>query len=148
MTGTETHSAELEGTDLENRIDWDSLPQGLRELRNILGAEGAVLLARSFGGRNLYIPHQPRPGSLAFPILGPELLGRLSQTFGGMSINVPKPDAVFRQLTPQAIRQEREEGATAASLAARYGLTRRRILQIVAAARGAESVERLTGKTE
>lgn len=114
-------------------LEWDALPQGLNELRDVIGPAGAVALAQRRGGQALYVPRRFKPDHWLAGLIGEAELGRFVEAYGGDRVSVPKIDAVLRQLRERELKAERGRGASIAVLAARFGLTRRRILQILAA---------------
>ncbi len=122
----------MDSLDVEQVIDWENLPSGLSDIRRIAGAPTAIALARSYGGHSVYIPRRVNEAHPLVALLGPEAVEALGSVYGGERINVPKADSILRQLRCRSIRAARRNGATVAALATEHGLTRRRVLQILA----------------
>ncbi len=113
-------------------LDWDIMPRGLRELRNLVGPGAAVLLAEEYGGGPVYIPCRLREDHPLAELMGEQRFARLAAVYGGDKLHVPKADAIVRQMRMRRIRRLRGEGWTVASLAREFNLTRRRVRQICA----------------
>lgn len=113
-------------------IDWQALPSNLLRLRGLLGPKAALALAATYGGGAVYVPRSPAAGHPLRSLLGDEDLLRLTGAYGGERLEIPKLDAVHRQLRKKRIFSDREQGRSLSELAARYNLSRRRILQILA----------------
>lgn len=122
------------GADLERDIDWAALPNGLTEIKLVAGAAAAVALAAHYGGGSLYVPRKTKPEHPLTLLLGREAALAMAAVFGGDRIEVPKQDAILRQLRLRRIQRERKRGASVAALAAQHGLSRRRVLQLLAQA--------------
>jgi Mor family transcriptional regulator len=112
-------------------LDWEVLPAGLRDLKDVLGPGAALAICAEWGGRTLYVPSSAPAGHPLNRLLGPETADRLCRAMAGDRLAVPKADAVLRQIRSRKIRKRRRDGESVASLAEEFGLTRRRILQIL-----------------
>lgn len=121
----------IEGVDLAVDVDWNALPEGLRELKEALGPEDALTVSRALGGANLYVPRWPAENSPLTRRLGMRLALEMARRYGGMTICVPKPDAVYRQFRLKALLQRRQKGASLSQLALDFGLSRRRVMQLL-----------------
>jgi hypothetical protein len=60
-----------------------------RELRSILGREGFVKLAQSFGGTRLYVPYRLADDGELVEVLGREIAEKLSRALAPATIRVP-----------------------------------------------------------
>lgn len=129
-----THPVLAPDADLERDIDWGALPNGLTEIKLVAGAAAAVALAARYGGGSLYVPRKTKPEHPLTKLLGLEAALAMATVFGGDRIEVPKQDAILRQLRFRRLLRDRAKGASVASLAAQHGLSRRRVLQLLAEA--------------
>jgi hypothetical protein len=120
-------------------LDWSTLPAGLAHLRNIAGQKAALVLSAVYGGGSVYVPRRFRPDHPLLMLLGAESAAKLAEHFGGDKLEVPKPDAVHRQLRARSIKARRAEGTSVAALVSEFNLSRRRILQILADNHGGRS---------
>lgn len=113
-------------------LDWDVLPKGLQDIKDIVGPGAALILAEEFGGGPIYIPNRIRDNHPLAQLIGMEKLRRLSLVYGGDKLHVPKVDAIERQFRTRRIVKLRQAGRTVASLAREFNLTCRRVRQICA----------------
>jgi len=113
------------------KLDWEALPQGMRELKDVVGPGAALAICAKWGGRTLYIPSRARADHPLSLLLGAEAATRLCTAMAGDRLSVPKTDAVMRQIKYRSIQRKKREGASIASLARAFDLTPRRILQIL-----------------
>jgi len=120
--------------DLEPEIDWSALPSSLTEIKEVAGAPAALALAAHYGGSSLYVPRTAKLGHPLTQLLGREAAAALAASFGGDRIDIPKRDAILRQFRFRNIQAAREKGATITALATQHGLSRRRVLQLLAQA--------------
>lgn len=112
-------------------LDWEALPGGLRELKGVVGPGAALAVCSVWGGRTLYIPAIAHPDHPLTRILGVETANRLCRAMAGDRLSVPKIDAVSRQIRAHRIKKRRSRGDSISELAGDFGLTPRRILQIL-----------------
>jgi len=113
-------------------IDWNALPVTMARLKEVLGTDATLALIAAHGGGNLYVPSRLRQAHPLLQTLGPEAAARLARAYGGERVDVPKIDAVLRQLRKKDILAARKQGESIADLALRHKLSRRRVLQILA----------------
>ncbi len=123
----------------KRELDWNKLPAGLVHLKNVAGQKAALALSEAYGGGSVYVPRRIKPNHPLLQLLGPESAARLAEHFGGDKLEVPKVDAVHRQLRARSIRARRDAGVSIAALVSEFNLSRRRILQILAENRGGRS---------
>ena len=131
-------------------VDWDSLlpllPESVRLLRQVLEDDAALhRLLEHCGGLTLRIPRRfPSEGHLLRALLPEPVLRRLLGAYGGTCLYIPRCARLARQ-----VRQRELLGAfsrhTAAGtssnaevrfLARRYGITDRRVWQLLNALQG------------
>ena len=109
-------------------IDQNLLPPVMRTLVSLIGFDHTLELVEARGGQRVHIPLEP---SLRWiEQVGADNARRLCDRYGGQDIDVPKRDKVTQQLRDAAIREDRATHSLN-QLAAKYGLTRRRIQTIV-----------------
>lgn len=131
MSHTAPHSGSRLPIDSAVELDWDALPSGMRELKDVVGPGAALAICAKWGGRALYIPAKASADHPLVILLGPEAADRLCNAMAGDRLAVPKTDAVLRQIRARKISALRGQGASIAVLAKKFGLTPRRILQIL-----------------
>ena len=154
-------SARAQDTDEEAR-QWEELvphlPEGARQLWTALDdLDRFKRVLAEYGGRTLRIPASvPPPGHLLRQSLGAACTERLVARYGGTELYVPTCRAVLGRLRQQEIIRDFSRAAgrgmssvnAVAALAGRYGLSDRRIWQILkttaSAPRGAKALRRLT----
>ena len=129
-------SEKTASSDSYAQLDWTKLPVGLTRIRDVAGPEAALALCSTYGGGSVYIPRRLEPGHPLLRLLGAESAARLASYYGGDKLDVPKADAVHRQHRAVEIMRQRSAGASISGLAALHGLSRRRILQILAENQG------------
>lgn len=117
-------------------LDWSKLPVGLAQLKEVAGQKAALALSATYGGGSVYVPRRFREDHPLLQLLGATSAARLAEHFGGDKLEVPKPDAVHRQLRARSIKARREAGLSIAALVSEFNLSRRRILQILADTQG------------
>lgn len=106
-------------------------------LIEVIGLEGAKRLVSAYRGQQLYIPSEPIPPY--HPLaqrLGLEDAQRLQAEYRGRILLIPMGREWQRQKRNQAIIAARATGATVGELSQRFGLSRRRVYQILASGRG------------
>jgi Mor family transcriptional regulator len=111
------------------------LPPALREVAALIGLEATLLLVETWGGVRLYLPF-PRNLDVDHPlvrVLGWSAAERLCQGFGSGVYTVPRGLEALRAARDRAIRAERDQGRSARALALKYGLSERRLWEILAA---------------
>lgn len=113
-------------------IDWENLPLTITRLNEALGAEATLALLASHGGANLYVPRTIKDGHPLSQVLEPEDAATLCAIYGGERLDIPKIDAILRQMRKKDIKAARKQGESIADLAMRHRLSRRRVLQILA----------------
>jgi hypothetical protein len=112
-------------------LDWEALPGGMKDLKDVVGPGAALAICAEWGGNTLYVPARAHPAHPLCRLLGEETANLLCAAMSGDRLAVPKTDAVMRQMRARRIMKRRSEGKSIAALADEFGLTRRRILQIL-----------------
>lgn len=112
-------------------IDVERLPKQVQALVEIIDIDETLALLRAHGGRPIYIPADPGCAAQLHHVLSAQALALLCAHCGNMTLELPMPDAIERQLRRQAIRSAKAAGETTIALARRFGLTRRHVLRIL-----------------
>jgi len=103
-------------------------------LADLIGEEAADKLVARFGGLRLYVPHLPQAGDLLTTAVGETAAQRLAEIYGGDRVEIPNP-APRRVL----IVELRGAGLSVDAIARHLRCTRRRVFQVLAEHRGAQS---------
>jgi len=109
-------------------------PSMLQNLIDLIGHDGAAALVAAFGGTRVYIPQAPEPADMLSELIGHLPACALAQIFGGDRLEVPNPP-------PRRMRilELRAKGLTINAIARTLACTRRRVFQVIAEARAAET---------
>ena len=101
------------------------------ELADLLGEGGLRALSAARGGQRARIPKRIPPGHWLEQAVGREAAERIAFRYGGCRLYIPRrPPAADRD---RAIAELRLAGCSAARIAGLFGLSERRVLQILAA---------------
>jgi len=112
-------------------VDEQLLPPQIRMLVREIGMAETLRLLEARGGTPYRIPKHPERARVLRDMgLSSKAIERLCDAFGDHLLDVPMPTKVRNQLRDIAIRAERAAGRSGAQVARRYGLTRRRVVQI------------------
>lgn len=103
------------------------LPNLLRRLADSLGESAALRLARSFGGRRIYVPATPDPKHSLAKILGHNLFQWLTLSHGGDHVDVPLGSLASHHKQADLIRDLLANGLGLAEVAARAGCSTRTV---------------------
>jgi len=109
------------------------LPAKLKEVTLLCGHPVAMALVTHWGGCCVSIPRHPNRWHKLSELLGWDSFRRLCASFGGEILYVAKCTVAKLAARNAAIRHERRNGATLATLARRYDLTERRCCAICSA---------------
>lgn len=123
---------------LDQDLDWGLLPHSLLEIKHIAGGTAALSLAFEYGGCRLYMPSNVRSNHPLVTLMGYPATQALAKAYGGSRINIPKKDAILRQLRMKDMQRERSKGATIDYLARKHKLSRRRVQQLFAQSTGSD----------
>lgn len=119
----------------ENIKEWPMLAQ---EMAAVISPELVKKVLSTYGGTRLYIPngfvYSNHP---LIDLIGDEAAQVLAQKFGGESIEIPKDDAIQRQVRNAQIIKDIDAGLSQSKAALRYRLTERRIRHIYSHLRNA-----------
>lgn len=90
-----------------------------------------MAIAKTYGGRRLYIPRKARPHHQLAPLIGTEKLEVLCRHYDGERLNIPSCDKALKHLRNREIRAAYGP-VSLSKLAARYSLSESQVLRIVA----------------
>lgn len=105
-----------------------NLPETYTDLEEVVGLEPASALIRQFGGQKLYIPVTPKPEHRLFE-LGEEAARAIAHHYAGETLEVPSLKAPIRR---EIIWKLSRQGYSRNEIAARVGVTERRVRQVLA----------------
>lgn len=81
--------------------------------------------------RDVAAEELPEPYQTLVRLVGMEATMAIAEEFGGLSLYFPKLDRLSARLRDERIRAEYKDGYTIQELARRYGLSDRRIREII-----------------
>lgn len=114
---------------LLERIDPDRLPPVARMLIRAIGLPATVRLLMARGGAQLHVPLDAARARVLQGVLTEAELRALAGAYGAQRLDLPKIDKLLRQIRDDLIRADRAT-LSAAEVARRWGLTRRRVISI------------------
>lgn len=103
----------------------------LEEIVEVAGYAAALELCRGFGGRTVRVPApmvETHPLALT---MGYGPARALSERFGGEDLPVPAERTALMDLRNQRIVAAYDDGASVSELAREFGLTRKRITEVL-----------------
>lgn len=113
-----------------------TLPRGLVEIAEVIGAAKAVALADKWGGIETYIPKTPGPDHCFVPVIGLDAVRQLAAVWPGQTINPPR--GVFRHLKKRLILELLGQ-ASHRQIALRARVTTRYVERLAADSRGVKT---------
>ena len=123
-------------------LDWSSLPESCRALRDALGALPAAKFILAYAGRDrVYVPREGglHDGHELVDLLGLDAAKKLASFAQGCPVCVPSGKALMQQLVFEYVMEKRSMGWSLSriqsTLVIVYRPTERRIRQILAEAR-------------
>lgn len=105
----------------------------VKEIADLIGISGAIILCRNWGLRDLYVPVTI---DVAHPIamaIGLDPSKKLVEIYGGQRLSLPAEVRVLREIRDAAIlkaiapAEQGGEGLSHESAAVRYGVTRQQV---------------------
>ncbi len=119
-------------TTLPDTIEACHLPESLRELAELMGIGPVLALVGQYGGRDhLQVPRHAKPDHKLTKLIGQEAADKLCEYWGGDRLYIPKADVAMRCIRDQDIVRRYDEGERVNDLAAEYGITARRVWDIL-----------------
>jgi transposase-like protein len=98
-----------------------------------IGEELALQISACFGGRQLYIPHKPSPGSDLVQAIGEPAALKLAKRFGGVFYAIPNAPGKRARILALL-----EEGKTVSRVAETVGCTERYVYKVQAESQARE----------
>ncbi len=113
------------------RARQDNYPGVFQEVQKLIGEEDTAKLVAQYGGcALLYIPVRFKPEHPLCLLLGQEVAQRLTDEFGGISVEIPRACALQIEQRNRLILTDSAAGMSQSELARKYRLTVRRIRTI------------------
>lgn len=106
------------------------LPQSLLTIADYCGEDVMWAIWENYGGGRLHVPMTATPEHKLSDLLGFANACRFCEQFGGEMLTIAKADHARRAVRNELIRQARREGIDNLTLARRFNLTDRQIMQI------------------
>ncbi|MEQ9132671.1 MAG: Mor transcription activator family protein [Salinisphaeraceae bacterium] len=113
-------------------LDTDLLPEMARELVEVIGLAGTLMLIEHFGGTRLYVPQSLPDDHQLVALLGREKAEALCDRFGGDNPDIPRAYRAVQAALYTNIARAYANGASARDLARRHHCTERWIYYVVA----------------
>ena len=114
-----------------SRSRQDNYPGLFQEVRKLIGEEGTAKLVAQYGGcARLYIPVRFTHDHPLCLLLGQEIMQRLADEFGGLSVEIPRACALQIAERNKLILSDKKAGMSQSELARKYQLTVRTIRKI------------------
>lgn len=111
-------------------VNLQLLPPQLRMLVRIMGEQPAFKLVEVRGGTPIVVPVKVSPDHWLMDIVGPQAFAALVNEMAGMTTDLPKADAIFRQWRHQRVHALVGGRMTDAEIALATGYTRRHVINI------------------
>lgn len=105
------------------------MPSTVRQLSEVIGEEKALALAAISRNRQVYVPLNAPASHPVVKAVGPEAYARLRSTYGGELVAVARAERASRV---RAMKQQLVAGIPPRVVAERFGVSDRRIRQILA----------------
>jgi len=109
------------------------LPDSLHEMTALVGMSDTLRLVRAYGGTRLWVPADITPDHPFSTLLGHAQARAISARFGNTYIDIPRCAGVARAARDAEIQRRYASGETQNAIALAYGLTERRVREIVSA---------------
>lgn len=105
------------------------LPTTVRDLARVMGEDTALKLSAIARNRQLYVPHQAAATHPIVKAIGQDGYQRLRAYYGGEQVSLAKADRAQRV---RSMKQALVAGVPAARVAEQFGVTERRVRQVLA----------------
>lgn len=109
------------------------LPSSVSVLADVVGRDLALRLAAHYRDR-MYVPRRLRPGHPLISILGDEAAAKLVKEWGGINMRVANCSLATKGPRDDRIRELAAQGMDRGKIAMMFGLSRRMVEYIIAAA--------------
>jgi len=118
----------------------DELPDGLRDIAELIGLPLALRLVEARGGRRFYFPYGVAPEHALVQLIGQEAAEILCREYPGERLEIPRATNYHRAVRNAHIHQSLAKGVSQSALAGDHGLTERQIRNIERGADGDEQM--------
>jgi len=115
----------------DSNIPLDMLPREVSTMVSLVGMTAAMAIAKTYGGRRLYVPRKAHPNHQLARLIGLEKLEALCRHYDGERLKIPKCAKALAHVRNQEIRAAYGP-VSLSKLAARYNLSENHVLRIVA----------------
>lgn len=115
---------------IEQELERSKLSVTIRDLLDTIGMEATSTLLEWRGGRQVYIPKDPKPGHPIVLALGSDITARLVARYQLCVLDLPMTASLKRVQRDQIIRERRQRGESTSMLAGEFNLTIRQIRNI------------------
>jgi hypothetical protein len=105
-------------------------PGVLHEIVQMIGEEGTAALVAQYGGTRIYISSTLKPEHPLCSLLGHEAAQKISDEFGGLSVEIPRGVGLQRERRNLLIVADSAAGISQRLLALKYHLSERCIRTI------------------
>lgn len=111
----------------------------LLEIADLIGIRAALALADTLGGVRFYLPEKPKPEGRLAACIGLDNARVLVRRFGSGELTVPKASTLYRHARDVGIDRAHASGTSPRKLAEHYGLSERRVWEILSTYRARSS---------
>jgi hypothetical protein len=108
----------------------NNYPGVLHEIVQMIGEEGTAALVAQYGGTRIYIPSTLKPEHPLCSLLGHKAAQKISDEFGGLSVEIPHCVGLQRERRNLLIVADRDAGMSQRQLTLKYRLSGRHIRNI------------------
>ncbi|HLJ64145.1 MAG TPA: hypothetical protein VKT70_08575 [Stellaceae bacterium] len=112
-----------------NGLTVAGLPRLLALWAEAVGIEPVLAIARTFGGRRLYLPEVPKPDHPLAELIGIEAMATLCARFGRRRYDIPSVRTYLRWADARRLK---EEGLSHAEISAALGVNLRQVSTLLA----------------
>jgi hypothetical protein len=120
-----TKNNQLAGLDSEEI--YALLPEVMHTIAALIGIDGAVKLAKEYGGTALCIhEHMPEAANIA-ALIGEQSACKLLRVFDRENLDIPSLTHLFKRQRNLEMRKDRDEGMGINAMARKYQISRRSI---------------------
>lgn len=113
-------------------IPLELLPNEISTMVGLVGISATMAIVKTYGGRRLYIPRKVQPNHQLVPLIGIDKLEALCRHYDGERLNIPKCEEAIKKYVRNREIRAAYGPVSLSKIAARYHLTERQVLRIVA----------------
>jgi len=112
-------------------VDIKRLNYVSRQIAERIGVNDTILLLSTAGGQQRYVPICPNDDHALVQEFGLPIAQGLAKLWPGITVEFPMPDKLLQQVRNHRIAQLKQQGVKNRTIIKEFGLTRRRIEQIM-----------------